>query len=136
MPDRTGSDIFFSEERATTDPVKPHNNLLVVELTIANIDVARVLVDTGSLDDIIFKSTLERMEVNLSEITESPILLVGLSGEATITLGSINLPVKVGSITRVVEFLVINPHASYNNVEALEEKREPTCKHVVSVCLD
>ncbi|KAF8082313.1 hypothetical protein N665_0834s0004 [Sinapis alba] len=116
MPDQTCSNIIFFEERAKTDRVKPCNNILAIELTIENINVAIVLVNTGSSSGIIFKSTLERMEINLSEITESPIPLVGFSGEAIMTLGSINLPVKSWRITRFVEFLVINRSASYNTI--------------------
>ena len=41
-----GLSISF-KERATIDPIKPLNDLLVVELTIQKIDVARILVDTG-----------------------------------------------------------------------------------------
>ncbi|KAF8105148.1 hypothetical protein N665_0162s0027 [Sinapis alba] len=75
-----------------------------------------VLVDTGSSADILFKITLDIMEINLSEIMEIPIPLVGFSGEATVTLGSINLAVKAGSITKVIEFLVIDLPTSYNAI--------------------
>ena len=50
--------IMSFEDRATARQAKPRNNLLVIELTIQEIDVARVLVDTGCLADIIYKSTL------------------------------------------------------------------------------
>lgn len=42
------------------------------------------------------------MEIDLSEIEENPSPLAGLSGEATMTLGTINLKVKVGSVTKAV----------------------------------
>ena len=61
MSDRICSDVISLKERATTDPVKPLNDILVVELTIQNIDIERILVDTGSSADIIFKSTNERI---------------------------------------------------------------------------
>ena len=71
---------------ATIDRAKPRNDLLVIELTIHDIDIARVLIDTKSLVDIIFKDTLENMKIGPSEIVENPSPLVGLSGEATIAL--------------------------------------------------
>ena len=61
MSDQTRSDVISFMERAMADPVKPPNDLLFVELTIQNIDIAKILVDIGSSADIIFKSTLERM---------------------------------------------------------------------------
>ena len=86
---------------------------ILVELTIQNIDIARILVDTGSSADIISKSTLERMEISQSEIAEDPNPVVGLLGEATMTLGTINLSVKAERTTKIVEFLVIDRPASY-----------------------
>ena len=108
MSDRTGSDVISFKEGATTDPVTPLNDLLVVELTIQNINIARILVDTGSSADIIFKSTLERMGICPSKIAEDPNPVVGLSGVATLTLNTINLSIKAGSMTKIVEFLVVN----------------------------
>ncbi|KAF3546483.1 hypothetical protein DY000_02009866 [Brassica cretica] len=65
------------------DRAKPRNDLLVIELTIRDVDVARVLIDTGSSADIIFKDTLEKMEIDQSEIVKYPSPLLGLSGETT-----------------------------------------------------
>ena len=53
--------IVSSKDRATARQAKPRNNLLVIELTIQDIDVARVLADTWCSADIIYKSTLERI---------------------------------------------------------------------------
>ncbi|KAF8094282.1 hypothetical protein N665_0366s0001 [Sinapis alba] len=113
MSDLMVGDIIYFKEKATADQAKPRNNLLVVELTIQNIDITRVLVDTGSSAGIIFRSTLERMEIDLSK-AEGPSPLIELSGEATMTHSSINLAVRAGSITKDVEFLVIDHSASYN----------------------
>ncbi|KAF8080646.1 hypothetical protein N665_0930s0004 [Sinapis alba] len=110
------SNVISFKERATVNQTKPRNDLLVIELTIQNINVARLLVDTGSSANIIFKNTLERIEIDLSEIAENPSPLVGISGEATIALGSINLAVKAGAITKVTEFLVVDRPASYNTI--------------------
>ncbi|WZZ44281.1 hypothetical protein YC2023_040540 [Brassica napus] len=106
--------IVSFEDRATARQAKPRNNLLVIELTIQDIDVASVLVDTGCSADIIYKSTLERMEIDLSTITDDPSPVVGLSGNITMTLGSIDLSVKDGSVTKTVEFLVVDDPTAYN----------------------
>ncbi|XP_048633107.1 uncharacterized protein LOC125607255 [Brassica napus] len=106
--------IVSFEDRETARQAKPRNNLLVIELRIQDIEVARVLVDTGCSADIIYKSTLERMEIDLSTITDDPSPVVGLSGNITMTLGSIDLSVKAGSITKTVEFLVVDGPTAYN----------------------
>ncbi|KAF8085099.1 hypothetical protein N665_0681s0022 [Sinapis alba] len=73
-------------------------------------------VDTESSADIIFKRTLERMEIDLSRIAEDPSPLLGISGETTMTLRTINLTVVARSITRIVEFLFVDRPSSYNAI--------------------
>ncbi|KAF8107738.1 hypothetical protein N665_0117s0010 [Sinapis alba] len=116
MPNPTGSNVISFKERETADQVKPCNDLHVVELTVQNIDVVWILVDTGSSADIIFKHTLERMEIDLSRIAEDRSPLLGIYGEATMNLGTINLTVWDGSITTTVDFLVVDRPSSYNTI--------------------
>ncbi|XP_013639663.1 PREDICTED: uncharacterized protein LOC106344917 [Brassica oleracea var. oleracea] len=112
--DSTDTDVISFKGRASVNQTKPRNDVLVNELTIQNIDVARVLIDIGSSANIVFKNTLERMKIDPSEITENPSPLVVLSEETTMALGSINLTVKAGSIEKIAKFLVVDRPASYN----------------------
>ncbi|KAF3489376.1 hypothetical protein F2Q69_00053378 [Brassica cretica] len=114
MQDSTCANVISFKGGATADRAKPRNDLLVIELTIRDIDVVRVLIDTGSSADIIFKETLENMGIDQFEIVKYPSPLLGLSGETTLAYGSINLAVKAGTMTRVTEFLVVDRYASYN----------------------
>ena len=114
MQDSTCANVISFKGGATVDRAKPWNDLLVIELTIRDVNVARVLIDTGSLADIIFKDTLEKMGIDQSEIAKYPSPLLGLSGETTMAYGSINIAVKAGTMTRVKEFLVVDRPASYN----------------------
>lgn len=104
MSNKTDNDVISFKDRATADQAKPRNDLLVIELTIKDIDVAGVLVNTVSSSVIIYKKTLERMNIELSEITEILSPLVGFSREATMTLGLINLTFKARSKTKNVDF--------------------------------
>src|SRR5690606_39866024 len=79
---------------------EPQNELLVIKLTIQNIDATTILVDTRSSVDIIFKSTLERMKTAMMEISKEPT----------------NLTAKEGSVTKTLEFQVINRPESYNAI--------------------
>ncbi|WZZ64819.1 hypothetical protein YC2023_076189 [Brassica napus] len=114
MQDSTCTNDISFKGGATVDQAKPRNDLLVIKLTIRDIDVARVLIDTGSSADIIFKDTLEKMGIDQFEIVKYPSPLLGLSGEMTMAYGSINIAVKAGTVTRVTEFLVVDRPASYN----------------------
>ena len=54
------------------------------------------------------------MEIDLCAIMEGPSPIFRLSGDATMTLGSINLLVKAGSVVKITEFLVVDRPPSYN----------------------
>ena len=56
------------------------------------------------------------MDICPSKIAEDPNPVVGLSGEATMTLDTIILSVKAGSMIKIMEFLVIDRPASYNAI--------------------
>ncbi|XP_024010676.1 uncharacterized protein LOC112086131 [Eutrema salsugineum] len=112
-------------------------------------DVTRILIDIGSLVDVIFCETLRRMEIDLSEVTAIPKPLTGFSGETTMTVGTIRLPVQAGGVTKVVEFFVADHPAIYNVIigtpwlnsmrqigEAREKKSAPSFDLVISVCID
>ncbi|XP_024015036.1 uncharacterized protein LOC112088892 [Eutrema salsugineum] len=103
---------FAEEETAGID--RPHNDPLVVELTIRDHDVARVLIDTGSSVNVIFRETLRRMGIDLSEVEAIPKPLTGFSGETTMTMGTNRLPVVAGGVTKIVEFCVTDLPAIYN----------------------
>ncbi|XP_024014533.1 uncharacterized protein LOC112088483 [Eutrema salsugineum] len=103
---------FAEEETAGID--RPHNDPLVVELTIRDHDVARVLIDTGSSVNVIFRETLRRMGIDLSEVEAIPKPLTGFSGETTMTMGTVRLPVVAGGVTKIVEFCVTDLPAIYN----------------------
>ncbi|KAG7567101.1 Ribonuclease H-like superfamily [Arabidopsis thaliana x Arabidopsis arenosa] len=58
--------------------IGPHDDALVITLDVANFEVTRCLIDTGSSVDLIFLSTLQRMGISKADIIgpPSPLLVV------------------------------------------------------------
>ncbi|XP_073122517.1 uncharacterized protein [Henckelia pumila] len=100
--------------------VAPHNDALVVTVTVANYDVARIFVDSGSSVNILFKRTLDQMKLEGCELESISTPLYGFTGHAILPMGQIYLPVSMGSdpkrVTKMVRFTVVDASSSYNGI--------------------
>ncbi|XP_073030698.1 uncharacterized protein [Primulina eburnea] len=92
--------------------VIPHNHVLVVTVTIANYDVARIFIDNGSPVNVLFKSTLDQMKMEAFEFEPVSTPLYGFAGHAIPPLGQIVLPLSLGTdprrIKKMIAFTVVD----------------------------
>ncbi|KAL2247804.1 UNVERIFIED_CONTAM: Retrovirus-related Pol polyprotein from transposon [Sesamum indicum] len=91
---------------------------MVVKLDIANFTVHKVLIDSGSSADIIFKNVVDRMGLENARLEPVKTPLVGFGGSEVASLGTIELPVSMGEEpkrkTLMVKFLVVDTPFTYN----------------------
>ncbi|KAG7556855.1 Retrotransposon gag domain [Arabidopsis suecica] len=92
----------------------PHDDALVITLDVANFEVTRFLIDTGSSVDLIFLSTLQRMGISKADIIGPPAPLVAFTSDTSMSLGNIKLPVLATGVPKIVEFIVFDRPAAYN----------------------
>ncbi|KAG7537008.1 Ribonuclease H-like superfamily [Arabidopsis suecica] len=111
--DFQGASISFDEEE-TRHLERPHDDALVITLDVANFEVSRILIDTGSSVDFIFLSTLERMGISRADIVGPPSPLVAFTSESAMSLGTIKLPVLAKKVSKIVDFVVFDKPAAYN----------------------
>ncbi|KAL2226150.1 UNVERIFIED_CONTAM: hypothetical protein Sindi_1973700, partial [Sesamum indicum] len=94
------------------------NDPMVVKLDIANFTVHKVLIDSGSSVDIIFKSVVDKMGLENARLEPVKTPLVGFGGSEVASLGTIELPVSMGEEpkrkTLMVKFLVVDTPFTYN----------------------
>ena len=69
----------------------PYDDPLVVRSIVANTTVHQVLIDNGSLADIIFASAFDKMGIEREKLEPVNTHLRGFSGEKVLPLGSIQL---------------------------------------------
>ncbi|XP_011075318.1 uncharacterized protein LOC105159816 [Sesamum indicum] len=72
------------------------NDPMVVKLDIANFTVHKVLIDSGSSADVIFKSVVDKMGLENARLEPIKTALVGFGGTEVASLGTIELPVSMG----------------------------------------
>ena len=86
--------ISFTEEDARRVH-HPHNNALVINLTIVDFNTRWVLVDNGSLTDILYYPAFQQMRIGRERLIPADTPLVGFGGTKVIPVGSITLPVTI-----------------------------------------
>ncbi|XP_075473962.1 uncharacterized protein LOC142505021 [Primulina tabacum] len=98
----------------------PHNDALVVTATVVNYDVARIFIDNGSSVNILFKITLDQMNVEGFEFEPISTPLYGFVGHVIPSLGQIVLPLYLGHeprrVTKMITFTVVDTPSAYNGI--------------------
>ncbi|XP_074561116.1 uncharacterized protein LOC141817345, partial [Curcuma longa] len=109
--------IFFGPQ--DLDGVEaPHDDALVIRATVANYDIGRVFVDTGSSVNVLFANTFQQMDINEDSLTSLTTPLYRFTGNEVQPLGQITLPISLGELplirTRRVSFIIVDAPSSYN----------------------
>jgi hypothetical protein len=111
--------LEFSEEDAK-EVSMPHDDALVVIVTVANHVVHRVLVDNGSSANILYWTIFQQLGIGWEKLKPFVSPLVGFMGEQVQPIGLISLPITVGTTpkqaTIMVDFLVVNRPFAYNAI--------------------
>ena len=97
---------------------QPYDDLLVIMLVIEGFNTRRVLIDNGSLADIIYLSAFQQLKIDSKRLRpfESP--LVSFSGDKVYPRGIVMLTVTAGSyplqVTNKHNLLVVDSPSFYN----------------------
>ena len=111
--------ISFTDEDAERIH-HPHDDAIVITLLIADYTTRRVLVDNRSLADILYYPAFQQMRLGRNQFRPVCSPLIGFGRMKVQPVGTITLPVVVGSypqqITREVNFLMVDCSSSYNAI--------------------
>ncbi|GAV57529.1 hypothetical protein CFOL_v3_01066, partial [Cephalotus follicularis] len=111
--------ISFSE--ADYEGVRlPHDDPVVVTLLVELFTMKRILLDSGSSADILYKHAFDQLRIPADQLKPVKTPLVGFTGETIHPLGSINLSVVAGTAPRQTQvemtFLVLDTPSPYNAI--------------------
>jgi len=102
---------FRSEESNYAND--PHDDALVISLSIANCLTKRILVDNGSSENVLFLNAYREMGLREADITRRCISLVGFSGESKTTIGETTLPVYAEGVNLYTKFVILDSPSAY-----------------------
>ncbi|KAL0405434.1 UNVERIFIED_CONTAM: Retrovirus-related Pol polyprotein from transposon opus [Sesamum latifolium] len=99
-------------------PRSAHNDALVITALLANYEVERIFIDSGSSVDILFGEAFNQMQLGDTPLEEVNTSLYGFTGEVVHPRGLISLPLTLGTCpaqrTCVLKFLVVDVPSAYN----------------------
>ncbi|XP_010436535.1 PREDICTED: uncharacterized protein LOC104720310 [Camelina sativa] len=113
-PPTTNSDPIVFTEADASGLTGPHNDPLVVEMAIGESMVTKILINTGSSVNVIFKDVLIQMEIDLRATKHDVQPLTGFDSDRVMTEGTIMLPVYVGGTMHCINFAIVDKPIVYN----------------------
>ncbi|GAV60876.1 hypothetical protein CFOL_v3_04404 [Cephalotus follicularis] len=87
---------------------------MVVTLQMELFTMKRILIDSGSLVDILYKHEFDQLRTSTDQLRPVKTHLVGFVGEMVHPLGSIDLLVVASTDSRQMTFLVVDTPSPYN----------------------
>ncbi|CAL8080855.1 unnamed protein product [Prunus armeniaca] len=109
--------ITFSEEEEE-GIIYPHDDPMIIRAEIADYDVGRVLIDTGSSVNVIFADAFKGLGIADSMVNRQITPLLSFSGDLVQPVGSISLPIAFGMAPRKTmtydQFLIVDCPTAYN----------------------
>ncbi|XP_073119997.1 uncharacterized protein [Henckelia pumila] len=97
-----------------------HNDALVIRAMVANYDVARIFMDSGSSVNVLFQEAINQMDLGQYRIEPVVTSLFGFTSHAIRPVGLVYLPLTLGKgngrKTRIVSFIIVDAQSAYNAI--------------------
>ena len=93
--------------------IQPHDDALVVILRNGGSDVKRVMVDQGSVAEIMYPDLFKGLGLKSKELRSYSSPLVSFEGKMVVPKGQIRLPVQTGTNVVEVDFIVVEAFFPY-----------------------
>jgi hypothetical protein len=110
--------IFSSQDISLTS--FPHTDTMVITVHIDRWDIAKIFIDNGSQDKILFLSPFDKMGFDQKQLKEPSKLLYGFGGKRIEPVGAITFSVSFGTPktlrTEYITFDVVDMPYPYNAI--------------------
>ena len=96
--------------------IQPHDDTLVVTLRIGRYDVKRVMIDQGSVVEIMYPDLYKGLGLKPKNLTTYSSPLVSFEGKMVVPKGQIRLPMQAGTYVVEVDFIVVDVFSPYTAI--------------------
>ena len=107
---------FLDEDKIRT--IQPDDDALVITLRIGGYDVKRVMVDHGSVAEIMYSDLYKGMNLKPDDLTAYDSPFVSFDRKTVILRGQIRLPMQAGSEVAEVDFIMVDAYSPYTAIVA------------------
>ena len=107
---------FSNEDKIKT--IQLHDDALMITLRIGGYDVKRVMVDQGSVAEIMYPDLYKGLNLKVEDLTPYSSPLVSFEGKIIIPKGQVRLPVQTVSEVVEVDFIVMDAYSPYTAIVA------------------
>ncbi|RRT41456.1 hypothetical protein B296_00043701 [Ensete ventricosum] len=97
-----------------------HDDALVIIVRIANARVKQIMIDIGSVADILYFEAFQKLGLTDQDLTPLTSMLIGFTGDSIAPLRTMTLPLTIGeephTKTLMVIFMVVDLPSAYNAI--------------------
>ena len=97
-----------------------YDHALVVSIRVGDYNTHQVLINNGSLADILYYSVFQQMKIDRERLVPTNALLIGFGGIRVFPVDTVTLSITIGDypqqITKDVTFLVVDYLSTYNAI--------------------
>ena len=105
---------FLEEDKIGT--TQPHDDALLITLRIRDYDVKRVMVDNGSVAEIMYPNLYKGLNLKSKDLMPYSSPLMSLNRKLIIPKGMIRLPIQTGPEIVKVNFIVVDTYFPYTAI--------------------
>ena len=102
--------LSFSEEDKI-ETTQPYDDALLITLRIGDYDVKRVMVDVGSVAEVIYPDLYKGLNLKLEDLMPYSSPLMSFDRKLVIPKGMIRLPIQTGPEIVEVNFIVVDTYS-------------------------
>ena len=107
--------LSFSEEDKI-GTAQPHDDALLITLKIRDYNVKRVMVDGGSVTEVMYPNLYKGLNLKLEDLMPYSSHLISFNGKLVIPKGMIKLPIQTGPEIVEVNFIMVDTYSPYTAI--------------------